>query len=259
MKFGICLPIEQSARAASAGYDYVEEMVVRLVRGDLPDSQWDGLARAANAALPLPAANSLLPPGLKIVGPDAVREQLRDYFARVIERSAKLGIRTIVFGSGRARTVPDGFDRKEARQQILDFIRMALPFCAHHDVTLVCEPLNRGECNIINSVAEAMEYVWAIDHPNFQCLVDSYHLWRENEPLENVRDAMPWVRHVHVADLEGRVPPGESGTQDYRPLFAELKRGKYEGGVSVEVFDYPPLLDVAPRVLTFLKKQWAEA
>ena len=29
----------------------------------------------------------------------------------------------------------------------------------------------------MNSVAECMEYVREMNHPNFQCLVDSFHLW----------------------------------------------------------------------------------
>ena len=258
MQFGICVPIEQSAIVKAIGFDYVEEVVGRFLQGDVPDERWTGATRAAQAVLPLPAANALVPGTLKITGPDVQPEKLRAYMERIIDRSARVGIKTLVFGSGVARAVPDGFDRKEARRQILDFLRMALPYCARFGITLVCEPLNRGECNIINSVAEAMEYVWQIDHPNFQCLVDSYHLWLENEPLENVRDAMPWVRHVHLSDVEGRRPPGLSGKNDYRPLFSELKRGKYDGAMSIETINYAPLLDEAAESLAFLKKQWAE-
>ena len=57
---------------------------------------------------------------------------------------------------------------------------MSVEIAASHGVLIVAEPLNRGECNIINTVAEAMEYVQAVNHPNFNCLVDSYHLWLES-------------------------------------------------------------------------------
>lgn len=259
MKFGIVVPVEQSAQVKAMGYDFVEEVVVRLIQGETPDEQWDGAMRAAASALPIPAANYLVPAHLKITGREVALDKLRTYIERVVRRAGQVGIRTLVFGSGPARTVPEGFDRKDARRQVLEFLRMMLPYCAQQRITLVCEPLNRNECNIINSVAEAMEYVWQIDHPNFQCLVDSYHLWLENEPLEHVRDAMPWVRHVHLADTEGRRPPGLTAKNDYRPFFSELKRGGYDGLISVETIDYAPLLTEAAESLNFLRRQWEQA
>ena len=136
---------------------------------------------------------------------------------------------------------------------------MAAPIAQANGVTLVAEHLNRGECNVINSLAEAMAYVREVSHPNFQCLVDSYHFWLENENLDDLRAAMPQVRHVHLADKEGRVPPGEGGKSDYRPFFAELKRGGYDGPMSVESPEFKDVAGAGPRVLAFVKKQWAEA
>jgi len=259
MKLGMCIPIEQAAEAKRQGWDYVEATAQGLLQGDLSDEQWTGEGRVKAAPLPVPAANALIPPGLKITGQEASLDRLRAYMDRVLGRAERVGIKTVVFGSGMARTVPDGFDRARAREQVFEFARMMAPICQRHGITLVCEPLNRGECNIINSVAEAMEYVKAVDHSNFQCLVDSYHLWLEDEPLENVRRAMPWIKHVHLADTRGRVPPGDSGENDYRPLFSVLKQAGYDGLITVECIGYPNLISAGPRTLAFLKKQWAEA
>jgi sugar phosphate isomerase/epimerase len=123
----------------------------------------------------------------------------------------------------------------------------------------VAEPLNKGECNIINTVSEAMTYVKAVNHRNFQCLADSYHFWLENESLESLEAAMGSIRHVHVADKDGRVAPGESGTADYRPFFQVLKRGKYQGAVSVEAMNFDDFETVGKRVISFLHRQWDEA
>jgi sugar phosphate isomerase/epimerase len=223
------------------------------------DAEWKGLERAKKSALPIPAANSLVPGTLKITGPEADLTKLRDYMTRVIGRAGKVGIKSLVFGSGGARNVPDGFDRNKARQQVLEFLRMAAPIAKEHGVTLVCEPLNRKECNILNTVDEAMTYVKEVNHPNFQCLVDSFHFWIDDEPLANLERAMPWIRHVHVADKDGRVPPGESKFADYRPFFRVLKKGGYDGRISVEALGFDDVAGVSPRVLTFLKEQWVEA
>ncbi|HEV7302518.1 MAG TPA: sugar phosphate isomerase/epimerase family protein [Tepidisphaeraceae bacterium] len=259
MEFGICTSIEKSPAAKAAGFDYIEENVQSLMKGQSPDAEWNGRERAATTALPILAMNSLVPGSLPIVGDSADAAALKSYLDTVLKRSGELGIRTVVFGSGAARMVPDGFSRDTAREQIIRFLRNGMPAAKEHNVTIVVEPLNRGETNIINSVAEGMTYVREVDHPNFQCLVDSYHFWLEDEPLENLRAAMPWIKHVHVADKEGRVAPGLSGKSDYKPFFQVLKAGGYAGRVSYEGAAIPDFDVTAPKIVAYLNKEWAAA
>ncbi len=259
MQFGICTGVENAAVAKQAGWDFVEENVQVLLQGTISQSQWKGLEKTRNAALKIPAANCLVPGGIKITGPDASIDKLQDYMTHILRRAQRVGMNILVFGSGGARNIPDGFSREKARKQIVEFIRMSAPIAAEYGVTLVAEHLNKSECNVINSVAEAMTYVKEVNHPNFQCLVDSYHFWLEDEPLQSLRDAMPWIKHVHLADKEGRVPPGESGKADYRPFFKVLKEGNYAGLISVESPGFNDLAGLSPKVLKFVKTQWQEA
>jgi len=256
MRFGICTKLETADAVKEAGWDFVEENAQGLFRG--LEASWAGQVRVMTSALPIPSANTLVPGSLKITGPEVSQDRLREYMTRVLERAGQIGTRILVFGSAGARNVPDGFDREKAKQQILDFIKLILPMAQKNGVTIVAEPLNKQECNILNTVAETMEYVRAINHPNFKCLVDSYHLWMENEPLANVVENLAFIKHVHLADKDGRVAPGLSGTADYRPLFKALKAGKYEGLISVEALDFDIVKD-GKRVLEFVKKQWQEA
>ncbi len=114
------------------------------------------------------------------------------------------------------------------------------------------EPLNRRECNIVNSVSEADDVARAVDRPNCWPLLDTWHLWMEHEPVPSAEVAAR-LRHVHVADLEGRVAPGLSGHADYRPVFGVLKRAGYDRTISVESSPIPDFDAAAPRVLAFLK------
>jgi sugar phosphate isomerase/epimerase len=256
MRFGICTKLETADAVKDAGWDFVEENAQGLFRG--LEGSWAGQVRAATAPLPIPAANTLVPGSLKITGPEVNSDRLKEYMTRVLERAGQIGTNILVFGSGGARNVPDGFDRDKAKQQIIDFVKMVLPIAQKNSVTIVAEPLNRQECNIINTVADAMEYVRAVNHPNFKCLVDSYHLWMENEPVANVAENIGAIKHVHLADKDERVAPGLSGTADYRPLFKALKQGKYEGLISVEALDFDIEKD-GKKVLSFVNKQWNEA
>jgi sugar phosphate isomerase/epimerase len=234
----------------------VEDTVQSLLQGLVAEDQWKV---PAPAALPILAANVLLPGTMKVVGPAVDQELLQTYMTRVLKRAKQSGITKIVFGSGVARTIPDGFDRETASKQIIQFGRMAAGIAATENVLIVLEPLNKGECNIINSVAEAMRFVKEVDHPSFACLVDSYHFWLEDEPLENLRRAMPLIKHVHVADKEGRVAPGLSEKSDYRPFLRVLKNGGYDSTISFEGNAMLDFAQTAPKVLEFLKRQWNEA
>jgi sugar phosphate isomerase/epimerase len=259
MRFGICTSIENSATVKAAGWDFIEERVDLLLQGTLDDAEWTGAQRAGKSALPILAANVLVPGTMKITGSEADLDKLREYMTRVLVRAGRVGIRALVFGSGGARNVPEGFDRQRARAQIVEFLRMVAPVAQEHRVTILVEHLNRKECNIITSVAEAMTYVRDANHPNVRCLVDSYHFWLNEEPLESLdRQTVAAIEHVHVADKDGRLAPGLGGKSDYAPFFGVLKRGGYDGNISVEA-KFPDLSADAPRVLDYLKQQWNDA
>jgi sugar phosphate isomerase/epimerase len=259
MQFGICTSVANAAAAKAAGWDYVEEHVQNFLQGPVADSAWKGEAIARDSALPIATACCLVPADLKITGPDADLAKLKQYMATIAQRAKKVGIQTLVFGSGGARNVPEGFDHAKAMEQIIAFASMAAEQCGKNGLLLVLEHLNRKECNIFNSVAECDELVHKVNSPHFKNLVDSYHLWLENESLEALEKAMPNIRHVHVSDLEGRLPPGETGKTDFRPFFRVLKKAGYNGRISVEALGFEDVAGKGPRVLKFLKEQWRQA
>jgi sugar phosphate isomerase/epimerase len=258
MRFGIYTSIEQGAAARDAGWDFIEENVQELLQGEVPDPQWSGLQRLRRCPLPVPAANRLLPGTLKVTGPQANIQRLDQYIRRVIGRAEQTGTRILVFGSGAARMVPDGWERQRAQEQIIRFLRISTKIAAAHQVVLVIEALNRSECNIINSLDEAMSYVREIGHPNLQCMVDSCHFWLENDTLEQLAATMPWIKHVHLAERDGHTMPREDGPLDYRPIFRVLKAGGYNADLTVEPAGYADITG-SSRVLEFLKRQWNEA
>ncbi len=259
IQWGYCVKSTDAARFKAAGWDYVEENVQGLLKGTQSDAEWEDAAVAKSCVLPIMAANSLVPGDIKITGPAVNSAILKSYMTTVIQRAKIVGMKTLVFGSGGARNYPAGFDRATAKKQILEFLAMAAPIAQQNGVTIVAEPLNRKESNIINSVAEGMEYVKELNHPAFQCLVDSYHFWLEDEPLKNLEAAMPSIQHVHLADKDGRVAPGLSGTADYKPFFKVLKAGGYNGLISVEAGGTDKIHGKEASILAYLKEQWNAA
>ena len=111
VKFGICGGVDKAAAIKAAGWEYLEGSVQGLLQGLNEDGAWDGLAKVQSTGMSVPAANMLVPGDLKVVGPNVDFARLTTYMTRVLHRAAKCGTKTLVFGSGVARNVPDGFDR----------------------------------------------------------------------------------------------------------------------------------------------------
>jgi sugar phosphate isomerase/epimerase len=233
-------------------------MVQTLTQPAVPDEQWNGLEVARSSPVPILAGNVLLPGALRVTGPDVDHEVQKTYLIRLMSRAGLCGLKTIVFGSGAARKIPDDFSHDLAWHQVIGFSKLAAEAAEANGITVVAEPLNRGESNVLNSVDEGARLVEAVGHPNFKLLVDSYHFWLEDDSLMELKRRMPMIRHVHVADKVGRVFPGESGVADYRPFFAVIKAGGYDGPVSIEALG-GDFRVVGKRSLEYLRQQWQSA
>lgn len=259
MKFGICTSVGNASAVKGAGWDYVEESVQGLLHAhDQPAGEWIGADLVGGAALPVPAANMMVPADHKVTGPEVNAGKLATYMSIALSRAQRVGISTIVFGSGGARMVPEGFDKARATDQIVSFLKSVAPVAEDHGVTIVVEHLNQKECNILNGVDECAEVVRRVDHPAVRLLVDTYHVWVDGIDYSEIEKNVSLVRHVHLADLEGRVAPGLSGKSAYGPIFKILKSGGYKGRISVEALQFDITVDGA-KVLKTVKEAWGAA
>jgi sugar phosphate isomerase/epimerase len=142
-------------------------------------------------------------------------------------------VEVIVFGSGAARRIPDGFSTNRAYDQLVAFGSMVAPLAQRQGVTVVVEPLNRSECNVLNTVAECAALVREVAHPNLRLLVDAYHLLRDGDSCQDVEAQAGLLAHVHLATEANRLAPGAEPC-DFTPFFQALIRGGYDGRVSIE-------------------------
>lgn len=232
--FGVCSDVANAARIKAAGYDYVEGMVSQVLKPDLPDSEYGPeLDKLRKLALPIRSCNGFFPNKFRLTGPAANFEPALKYGETACRRADMLGIQFIVFGSGEARNLPKGFDPAAGREQFVEFCRKLGDRTKDCKVTIVLEPLNRADSNILNMVTDGIALVDAIERPNIRLLADFYHMKREREGADAILKAGARLRHCHIAELEGRGWPGEHG-EDLRGYFQALRAIGYEGGVSCE-------------------------
>ncbi len=249
---GYCGRLKDVSAAKAAGFDYIELATSEIAA--LSDADFAKvLAEIRAVGLPVPAANLFLPATLKVTGPDVDAEQQMAYVKQAFARMSQLGTEVIVFGSGGARRVPDGFDKAEAMKQLIDFGKRIAPEAQARGITIAIEPLRRQETNIINTAREGLELVAAIGHPNFQLMIDFYHLASEQEDPGIVLQAKAHIRHLHTANPQGRVFPLKWEEFDYGPFFANLRSIGYDKRISVEA-STKDLPGEGPKAIALLRK-----
>jgi sugar phosphate isomerase/epimerase len=253
-KIGICTNLSNWKILEAAGYSYLEETVQNFLVPLEDESVFNKkLELLKQSSLPVPALNGFIPGKLKSVGPEAVHDDILKYAETAFRRAQIVGVKNIVFGSSGSRKVPEGFAREEALEQFTDLCRKLAPIAEKYDVIIDLEPLNKGECNLLNSVADGGKIVRNVNHKNFRLLADIYHMLRENESPYSITENGDLIKHVHIAENKERAAPG-TYNDDFRPYFRALKEIDYKGLMSIEC-NWKDMGEQASPALQVLRKQ----
>ena len=218
MKFGCCLSIhhELFPRLAELGADYGEAGFSALEDMSLSQCR-QRAAQLKSAGVPLPVMNVLIPGRLRLTGPEVDYPALDRYLDQGLEKAALFGVELLVLGSGAARMVPHGFSKEEAFRQMAFFCGEHLaPRLEQRSMACCIEPLNQGECNLLNTCREGFALVREVDRPSIRLLVDLYHFDLEGEARSSLLDYGPALAHAHIASAKNhRRPPLPGDGEDY--------------------------------------------
>jgi D-psicose/D-tagatose/L-ribulose 3-epimerase len=257
VQVGYCVGLKGLETAKAAGFDYVEVGVTEIAA--LSDADFDAaLERVKQVGIATPNANLFLPPSIRLTGPQPTDpEEQMAYVRKAFARLNRLGVKIVCFGSGGARRIPDGFPKEEAVKQLVAFGKRIAPEARANGITVVIEPLRVQETNIINTAAEGLALVNAVSDPNFELLIDFYHLASEKEDPAIIVQAGEHLRHLHMANPQGRVFPLNWDEFDYAPFFANLRRIGYAGRISIEASsrDVPT---EGPRAIALLRRAFID-
>jgi D-psicose/D-tagatose/L-ribulose 3-epimerase len=211
---------------------------------------------ASDAGIEIVGLHWLLvkPEGLYINHPDAaIRRRTQDYMKALIHFCGDLGATVMIHGSPKQRTALEGWNLDEVWKRTVETFSACMDTAKERGVTYCIEPLSASNTNFINSVADALRLVRAVNHPNFETMVDCCSGSTEDKPLPDLfRQACPHMRHVHVNDPNGRGP--DFGDLKFGPILRALRDLNYDRYVSLEVFDFKPdPQTIASRSLGYLK------
>ena len=174
--------------------------------------------------------------------PDAaVRKAGVDYLQKMCESIGSIGGKTlggIVYGSWPGKLPAGVPDRRPLVDHSVASMKEAIKAAEDHGVTMCMEVVNRFEQYIMNTAAEAVDYVKRVGSPNCRVLLDSFHMNIEEDSLAGaIRTAAPYLGHFHIGETNRR-PPGR-GRMAWGELFGTLNEVGYTGAISMEPFLMP--------------------
>lgn len=241
MRFGVCTGIENIGLVQEAGYDYIELNFSEITR--MTEEEFSLLKeKISNSKIKSETFNCFFPGDIKLCGDEAELELIADYAEKGFSRAAQIGGKIAVIGSGGSRRIPEGFDRRVARLQLIAALRVCGDAAQRHGMKVAVEPLRPQETNVINTVEEAVEMCKAAAHPAVKCLADFFHVHMSGEDLSHVAQAGDMLIHTHLArpQPDRNIPTAED-IEDCRKMAEALKVCGYDGPMSLEGSYVPDL------------------
>jgi D-psicose/D-tagatose/L-ribulose 3-epimerase len=254
--FGDVNPLESVDTLRALGFDYIEPALSKTL-ALAPDALSAARAKVAASGIRVETMNWFLPgTDIKLTGPEVDPAKIRAYVEKSLALAESFGAKVIVFGSPGARTVPDGFPREKAWEQLKEFLRTCgeVIESRRYGMVIGIEALRKPETNIVNSIAESSKLAREVNHPKVRIIVDFYHLAFENEDPAVILEARDLIVHLQIADPRERTfPVSDEAEPRYAAFFTNLRKIGYQGRISIEA-NSSALERDARASLAFMKK-----
>ena len=219
-------------KVAEIGYDGIEIALINLDAIDAPATR-----KALESAGIGATACTIMLPGTSLISDAAAERQAGvERLKRCIDLTAGMGGEVLcgpIYSpvgelAGRART-------DEEWHRAVEGLRAAAEAAGDAGVDLAIEPLNRFETYFVNTGADALALVEAVDHPNLTVQIDTFHCnIEEKDTPAAIRSVAKRLGHFHVSESD-RGTPG-TGQVPWEDVFAVLRDVGYDRWVVIESF-----------------------
>lgn len=255
MKFGLCFDAKNAIDDFPTQADYLE--VSGMLVNKFDDETFGRLKNAVECGrLKTYSCNGLIDSAIRLVGDNVDFGKIKDYCDRLFLRLAELNVKYLVFGSGKARNIPEGFSREAAEEQLLELADILADKAAPYGQVIAVETLSYNECNVLNTLDEGAGYVKAVNRDNFRLLVDFFHFDSNGEDFDSIRRNKDILVHAHFCAPKTRtVPVTAEEWEFFEKCMQSLTDIGYTGNVSFEgIKPGNPELDL---MLAEMKKRFA--
>lgn len=232
MMLGCCIKVSDVTTQYPIFTDFVELPAVGIMQ--LDNKSFAALKKAVDdKKIKIYSSNGLI--NMRLTGPDVDFPKIKEYIESLFYKLAELNTKVVVFGSGKAKNVEEGFSREKAWEQLFEFGRMLSDEAEKYGQVIAVEPLAYRETNILNTVEEAAYYIKNINRKNFKYLVDFFHFDYNKEDFSVLEKYKDDLIHVHFASqVIRKLPVTEEDWLYIEKWMKFLKKIGYDGAVSFE-------------------------
>jgi sugar phosphate isomerase/epimerase len=247
--------IEKFAHARSVGFDGIE----LLGAGDGRFAARAGELRAArDAGVIMPTVCVQMDHFIGDFDPDRrrdARENMKMLLSTIVEAGGFGAITPAAYGMFSSRLPPFVPPRDAAgdREVLLEELTALGEHARDVGAVLLLEPLNRYEDHMVNTLAQAVDLVRAVDLPSVRVMGDFFHMSIEEADLDaSIRAAAPYLAHFQLGDTN-RLEPG-AGHLDWNARLDTLDDIGYDGWLAMECRLSGPPNQVLPAVSRLLRR-----
>ena len=169
-----------------------------------------------------------------------VRKNGVKFLKKIAEAVAYMGhkqIGGIIYGCWPGK-MPAGEDRRSCVDRSVASMREAVKTAEDRGVYFNVEVVNRFEQFIMNTAAEALDYIRCVGSGHCRILLDTFHLNIEEDNIgKAIVGAGKHMGHFHIGETNRRAPG--RGRMPWDEIFNSLHRAGYEGAISMEPFLMP--------------------
>jgi sugar phosphate isomerase/epimerase len=246
-------PISESfALASQYGFDGIE---VHL--RDPHDVDWEEMVELSRRySLPVTTLGTGMAAGmdgLTFTDPEAgVRIRAVERIKEHIRLAARVGS-AVTIGVLNGRLGSNLEQAAQGREYHLACLKECCHAAADAGVSLLLEPLNRYECDWLNTTADALSIIAQLGFANLKYLADTFHMNIEEENIAaSVRRAGSVLGYIHLVD-SNRCGPGQGHLPFGEVLNALIDVG-YDGYLSLECLPKPDAESAIKESLRYIKE-----
>jgi len=177
---------------------------------------------------------------------ESIRQEALEYIADMMFLGAEFQAPVIV-GSMKGSVLREA-NRDSVLARLVEDLADLSERAEKINATILLEPLNRYETNLINTLREGAALLDRITGDHVRLLADLFHMNIEEESIfQALRKASKYVGYIHFVDSNRR--PAGSGHLDFEKLGSVLEEIQYQGFLSAEALPYPNSDEAARRTL----------
>ena len=182
---------------------------------------------------------------------ETIRQRARHFIGEIIDIAGQFGAPAII-GSMQGRA-EGGLSHEQHLVWLAEALDELGSRAANHGTTLLIEPLNRYETNLIKTTADGVKLIASLKVKNVKLLSDLFHMNIEEIDIAAAfREAGSHVGHVHFADSNRRAIG--FGHTDIPPIIQALRSIGYNGYLSAEVLPLPDSYEAARQTIESFRR-----